>query len=296
MLHRLPGALCWSQTALRLLFTFLENTEGTLAAADKKEGKGRALPKAQSAAGAASPHDVATRTASAVGVAMTHWVLFLLNLRSELLAVHHAARLFHAWCWGTSAPAAPGTKLLRTTPRRTQKEAPEKAVADLPLADVAASLTSKGKLLLLYLQWCFPAFRCAVDGGDVGVASGAAGSTASSAGVPATAAVNVPTFFTGELENDAASTVAVRRSPAECAALLADVVAHTAQLLRRVTLLLSYCHAIRARSLTALESSQDAAMARLVAFMGPSASTEVDARVPTEQEKAFLKGDAKPGG
>jgi hypothetical protein len=75
--------------------------------------------------------------------------------------------------------------------------------------------------------------------------------------------------------------------------ILADVVAQTAQLLRRVKLLLSYCHAIRSRSLTVLEDSGDAAVARLGMFMGPSAAADIEARVPTEQEKAFLRSEGK---
>ncbi|KPA76514.1 hypothetical protein ABB37_07813 [Leptomonas pyrrhocoris] len=305
MLHRLPGALCWSQAALRLLFDFLESTDHLLTsvsaarkdgAENKKEKKPRSSNKAPATAGPASPppHDMATRTASAVGVAMTHWALFLLNLRANLLAVHHATRLYHAWCWGPAPmSAAHSTKSSRATPHRSQKEASpevpeeegENPVPITPLADVAASLTSKGKLLLLYMQWCFPAF------GGAASMNGTAGS-ATSAVNAAIATVNVPSFFTADLENDATSTAAVHRSAAECATMLADVVAHTAQLLRRVQLLLSYCHAIRARSLTVLEGSSDAAVARLVTFMGSTKSADVEARVPTEHEKSFLKSEA----
>jgi hypothetical protein len=320
-MHRLPGALCWSQSVLRLLFSFLESTDTILAATaasvkeecrSKQETNTRASQKARAEKGAATvANSDAARTASAVGVTVTHWALFLRNLRAELLAVHHAARLYHAWCWGPaagSASVAQGTKLGRVAPRRTQKEP---AVADMPeegsgvptsLADVAASLTSKGKLLLLYMQWCFPAFGGMGDiAGVSALVGGGAGPSppppASSVGplnaISTSATVHMPSFFVAELENDAASNVAVRRTPTECGMILADVVAQTAQLLRRVKLLLSYCHAIRSRSLTVLEDSGDAAVARLGMFMGPSAAADIEARVPTEQEKAFLRSEGK---
>ncbi|KPI88631.1 hypothetical protein ABL78_2235 [Leptomonas seymouri] len=309
MMHRLPGALYWSQTALRLLFNFLESTENVLTAARGARGEGPARPKEErtrlstkthTSTNAALPqrHDVTTRAASAVGVAMTHWALFLLNLRADLLGVHHATRLYHAWCWGSaSTSTAQGVRSCRATPRRSQRGGGaevlvEDSVPNTSLADIAASLTSKGKLLLLYMQWCFPAF-----GGAAGVnGAGGAGAvpTAPSCGAPTgvSATVSVPSFFCADLENDAASTASVHRSAAECAAMLADIVAHTSQLLRRVTLLLSYCHIIRTRSLAALEGSGDASVARLVEFMGPTASADIDARVPTEQEKAFLRSEA----
>ncbi|CAG9570968.1 conserved hypothetical protein [Leishmania major strain Friedlin] len=324
-LHRLPGALRWSLTALRLLFAFLSDAEAHLLVSGG-HGRGSDTSKVDAkTARAAGKHKVgatpsrgdaaATRAPSAVGVAMTHWAMFLMNLQADLTAVHHAARLYHAWRWGPSAlsatatptppsnraggavnnrsGAARGGGIGVSAPSKTASYARESAfIASDSLAHIAASLSSKGKLLLLYMQWRFSGFvttstdRAVASTGGANVLSGsanAASSLLSSAGLP--------TLFTSEGDNDiAASTAAVTPcSTVDCSRLLCDTVAQTEQLLHRVRLLLAYTHAIRARALMALEESRDDAVAQVIASFASTAAADPDARVPTEQERAFLQ-------
>ncbi|KAG5505253.1 hypothetical protein JIQ42_07460 [Leishmania sp. Namibia] len=329
-LHRLPGALRWSLMALQLLFAFLSDAETHLFTSATHDGDGDAWKLDAGAARAAGKHkagttpssgdDVAaTRAPSAVGVAMTHWAMFLLNLQADLTAVHHAARLYHAWCWGPSALSTTAAAA-SSSPRGTGGTALDRAgaargggagvsahckimigargsafiatpAASDTLAPLATSLSSKGKLLLLYMQWCFSGF--ATKSTDRGVAP-ASGSNALSGPVSATSSslstAGLPTLFTSEEDNDTATSTAVAPcSATECSRVLGDTVAQTEQLLCRVRLLLSYTHAIRARALTVLGESRDKAVAQVIASFASTAASNPDARVPTEQERAFLR-------
>lgn len=330
-LHRLPGALRWSLMALRLLFAFLSDAEAHLLVSGDHGGGDNPKVDAKTAraagkhkAGATSSGDgaAATRAPSAVSVAMTHWAMFLMNLQADLTAVHHAARLYHAWRWGPSAlsataaattpsnraggavhnraGAARGGGIGVSAPSKTTSYARESAsiaastasTASDSLAQIAVSLSSKGKLLLLYMQWRFSGFattstdRAVASTGGANVLSGSANATSSS--LPS---AGLPTLFTSEGDNDiAASAGAVTLcSAADCSRLLCDTVVQTKQLLHRVRLLLAYTHAIRARALMALEESGDEAVSQVIASFASTAAADPDARVPTEQERAFLQ-------
>ncbi|TPP50121.1 hypothetical protein CGC20_17340 [Leishmania donovani] len=328
-LHRLPGALRWSLTALRLLFAFLSDAEAHLLVSGGHGGgsdtpkvdarTARAAGKHKAGVTPSSDEAAATRAPSAVGVAMTHWAMFLMNLQADLTAVHHAARLYHAWLWGPSAlsatavattpsnraggavhnrsGAARGGGIGVSAPSKATPYARESAsiaasTTSDSLAHIAASLSSKGKLLLLYMQWRFSGFattstdRAVASTGGANVLSGSANAASSSL-----SSAGLPTLFTSEGDNDiAASTAAVTPcSAADCSRLLCDTVAQTKQLLHRVRLLLAYTHAIRARALMALEESRDEAVAQVIASFASTAAADPDARVPTEQERAFLQ-------
>ncbi|KAG5509544.1 hypothetical protein JKF63_06249 [Porcisia hertigi] len=339
-LHRLPGALHWSLTALRLLFAFLSDAEtrllgdvkhsvgGDTSKVRDKQSPTAGKQKESSTTPSSSDDAAATRALSAVGVAMTHWAMFLVNLQADLTAVHHAARLYHAWFWGSVTLSAPAgaTSLL---PHRAGGAAHNRlgtaheggggvsahlesstgtrgsASMTVPtardsLASLATSLSSKGKLLLLYMQWHFPGFamastdRAAAPAGGV---NGIPGSVKATSPLPLSSAASslsitgLPTLFRAEEENDTATTTAAMTpcSAAESFRVLSDTVAQTEQLLHRVRLLLAYTHALRTRALTGLRKGQDELVTRAVASFASTAATDADARVPTEEERAFLE-------
>ncbi|GET86908.1 hypothetical protein, conserved [Leishmania tarentolae] len=327
-LHRLPGALRWSLVTLRLLFAFLSDTEAhLLVSAGHERGSGtlKVETKATRAAGkrkaGITPADndaASTRAPSAVGVAMTHWAMFLMSLQADLTAVHHAVRLYHSWRWGPCALSATAVATMLSNRsgsavhncadaahsgaigvrayNKTATYAHESvsiassSASDSP-AHIAASLSSKGKLLLLYMQWRFSDVAAASTDRAIGSTGGANMLSGPANATSTFPTAGLPTLFISEEDNDVAtSTAAVTpRSAADCCRLLCDTVAQTKQLLHRVQLLLAYTHAIRARAMTVLEESQDRAVTQVIASFTSTGTAAPDAHVPTEQERAFLQ-------
>ncbi|KAI5688650.1 hypothetical protein MNV84_01716 [Leishmania braziliensis] len=331
-LHRLPGALRWSLTALRLLFLFVSDAEAHLLAsgshADDSEASRAAAKVARAAGGSRKTSAIprggddaaATGALSAVAVAMTHWAMFLLNLQADLTAVHHAARLYHAWRWGPSALSLTAAAT-SSPPHRTGGAVHDRAgtarsgglgvsahsqttedacgpvsigapAASDSLASLAASLSTKGKLLLLYMQWHFPGFattstdRAVAPAGSANTLPGSLATVSSSLST-----VGLPALFRPAEDNDIATSAAAVAScsASECSRLLGDTVVQARQLLSRARLLLGYTHAIRARALMALGESRDKAVVQVIASFALTAAPDLDARVPTEQERAFLR-------